>query len=34
MPMTGKKTVDENERASWVSHKAETAPTTTYATVR
>ena len=25
MPMTGKKTVDENERASWVSHKAETA---------
>ncbi|MBD5258771.1 MAG: glycoside hydrolase family 92 protein [Barnesiella sp.] len=25
MPLTGKKTVDENERASWVSHKAETA---------
>ena len=23
--LTGKKTVDENERASWVSHKAETA---------
>lgn len=25
MPIVGKKTVDENERASWVSHKAETA---------
>lgn len=25
MPLTGKKTVDEEERASWFSHKAETA---------